>query len=403
MPPSARADRFAPCLDAALTAAPQAGTEATQATPLGAGASTASAADASPQAVGTAGNLLPLPACGKPLPALGVKTVAVRTQDAPSGADARPARKQGENVEPSQGPSAMAAPDPALPIPACAPAPEPLRAPSQDPDLPDPLAVPAGGAAPRAPRPDPAAALPAGRMDATAATGEAANGARPSPTAPFVPPEPAVTKAQAAVEPAITTSVAALTAQAPAPPAPARAHATDEATPSSYVAPTAQVAPALVALGTGAQSGRLTVQLQPEELGRVRIQIDRPLDGPASVQVTAERPETMALLARDASSLHRTLDQAGVPSEGRTLTFQLAPEEAPAAVQAAPAASGGDRPDLGMGGDANAGGGGGPGGQGANGGANHGNGGRSDSAWAWEPSPSGAPTRWVAAGLDITA
>ena len=43
------------------------------------------------------------------------------------------------------------------------------------------------------------------------------------------------------------------------------------------------------------------------------------------VTLTAERPQTLDLLARDQTQLHRALDQAGVPAEGRSVTFHLAP------------------------------------------------------------------------------
>jgi hypothetical protein len=39
--------------------------------------------------------------------------------------------------------------------------------------------------------------------------------------------------------------------------------------------------------------------------------------------VTAERPQTLDLLVRDQAGLGRALDQAGVPAEGRAVTFHL--------------------------------------------------------------------------------
>jgi len=88
--------------------------------------------------------------------------------------------------------------------------------------------------------------------------------------------------------------------------------------------------PALVALGTApGGSSRLTVRLDPAELGQVQIQIDRAHDATAAVRITAERPETLSLLMRDQHDLRRTLDQAGVPTDGRTLSFQLADQPPP--------------------------------------------------------------------------
>jgi hypothetical protein len=42
------------------------------------------------------------------------------------------------------------------------------------------------------------------------------------------------------------------------------------------------------------------------------------------VTVTAERSQTLDLLVRDQTRLSRALDQAGVPAEGRSVTFHLA-------------------------------------------------------------------------------
>ena len=102
---------------------------------------------------------------------------------------------------------------------------------------------------------------------------------------------------------------------------------------SAPAAPAAQLAPVLVAMSADKPGNQqLVVQLAPEELGRVEIRIERVQDGPANVQVTAERPETLQLLQHDAPALQRTLDQAGFAQEGRTLSFHLgAPDNPPAA------------------------------------------------------------------------
>ena len=169
-------------------------------------------------------------------------------------------------------------------------------------------------------------------------------------------------------------------------------------------APAQQALPALVALGHGPGTQQVTVQLAPDELGRLQVRIERSRDGPARVTLTAERAETLDLVMRDAGQLHRALDQAGVPAEGRTLTFHLSPS-VPDAVQpatpqpaqqavgsaAAPAtalAAGGDGTGTGRGTqhDANQ-----PGHRRTSGGGA-----------LPEDDPIG-PARWLRAGLDITA
>ena len=72
------------------------------------------------------------------------------------------------------------------------------------------------------------------------------------------------------------------------------------------------------------------MRLDPPELGRVQVRIDRPTDAPARVEITVEKAETLTLLLRDQPQLQRALDQAGVPAEGRSVTFHIAsPEPAP--------------------------------------------------------------------------
>jgi hypothetical protein len=107
--------------------------------------------------------------------------------------------------------------------------------------------------------------------------------------------------------------------------------------------PAAQIAPALVAMGhapDGAQ--RLTMRLAPPELGRVQVRIDRPTDAPARVDITVEKTETLTLLLRDQPQLQRALDQAGVPPEGRSVTFHVVATEPPSRIDAmsVPASSG---------------------------------------------------------------
>ena len=106
-------------------------------------------------------------------------------------------------------------------------------------------------------------------------------------------------------------------------------------------APAVQLAPALVQVAHAAGGHQITLQLAPDELGKVSIRIDRAPDGTASVQVVVERPETLKLLQADQPQLHRALDQAGLPQEGRSLTLSLAANDA-AAGQSGPGGSGGN-------------------------------------------------------------
>ena len=96
--------------------------------------------------------------------------------------------------------------------------------------------------------------------------------------------------------------------------------------PSAAVGnPVQQVAPVVIALAHAPQhGGRVTVTLQPEQLGRVEIHLHQQPDAGASVHLIAERPETLALLQRDAGQLDRALGQAGITVPQGGLSFALA-------------------------------------------------------------------------------
>ena len=105
--------------------------------------------------------------------------------------------------------------------------------------------------------------------------------------------------------------------------------------PVTHPSPAAQLAPALAAVSTSPPAAdgthSVTVQLHPDSLGQVRVQIDQTAGGGARVAVTAERPETLNLLRHDAPALLNALDQAGVPATGRVVSFQVEPSSIPSA------------------------------------------------------------------------
>ncbi|MEN9500395.1 MAG: hypothetical protein RIS83_2215 [Pseudomonadota bacterium] len=98
---------------------------------------------------------------------------------------------------------------------------------------------------------------------------------------------------------------------------------TREAAPS---APAHQVMPAVVSLALRGDDNALTVALNPVELGKVEISIAQTKEA-AEVRIIAERPETLALLQRDARELDRALQQAGLGDMARSLSFSLASQE----------------------------------------------------------------------------
>jgi flagellar hook-length control protein FliK len=151
---------------------------------------------------------------------------------------------------------------------------------------------------------------------------------------PAIPADAAPLPASALTAPpnAVPTPVGVAPHPAPAPPqAPPRPSAAGEpASPSAAV----QVGPVLASFAAGAAHPgapqHLTIRLDPMELGRVQVRIERLPDGSARVDLKVEKPDTLLLLLRDQPQLHRALDLAGVPSTERTLQFHLAPPDAPA-------------------------------------------------------------------------
>jgi len=126
----------------------------------------------------------------------------------------------------------------------------------------------------------------------------------------------------------VTTAAAAPLAHALSPTAAAAPHSLPSQPTHQTASPAAQLSGAVIKFAAGSdRQQRLSVQLAPEELGKVQISLARNADGGTAISVTAERSETLALLVDDQSSLQRALDQAGVPVAGRSLSFSLAEQD----------------------------------------------------------------------------
>ena len=168
-----------------------------------------------------------------------------------------------------------------------------------------------------APATDGPAPQPTAPAPAAPGTAMATNPAAEAPARPDTPPRPATEAPAPPGEAAATSAIIAppaREARAPeAPPPPA---------PPVPATPARQIAPVVVAVAIAGGTARLSVSLEPAELGRVEISVERHGDV-ADVRVVAERPETLALLQRDQRELDRTLSQAGIGSDGRSLSFSL--------------------------------------------------------------------------------
>lgn len=158
------------------------------------------------------------------------------------------------------------------------------------------------------------------------------------PTQPAQSPTPETALASAGESPSVA---------APSPVASAAWSATVGAGPVSttHASPGQQVAPVLLALATAPTgSQRMTLRLQPAELGTVQVRIDRPVAAPIRIEISVSRPETLTLMLRDQTQLQRALDQAGLPSDRCNVNLQLAGQDAGSSSRQS---QGFDRPDTG--------------------------------------------------------
>ncbi len=68
---------------------------------------------------------------------------------------------------------------------------------------------------------------------------------------------------------------------------------------------------------------RLSIQLHPAELGRVDVKLELGQDGSVRAVLQAERKDTLELLQRDVRGLERALQNAGLQTDGNSISFDL--------------------------------------------------------------------------------
>ena len=88
---------------------------------------------------------------------------------------------------------------------------------------------------------------------------------------------------------------------------------------------TQMVAATLQKAASDGEAKNIVLQLDPPELGRIEIQMSFGKDKAVKAVMIAEKPETMAMLQRDAHVLERALTSTGFEADG-ALSFQLAQE-----------------------------------------------------------------------------
>jgi flagellar hook-length control protein FliK len=68
---------------------------------------------------------------------------------------------------------------------------------------------------------------------------------------------------------------------------------------------------------------RISMQLRPEELGRVDVRMEIGQDGKITAQIAVERAQTLELLQKDQKALEKALQEAGFNADSSSLSFSL--------------------------------------------------------------------------------
>lgn len=72
-----------------------------------------------------------------------------------------------------------------------------------------------------------------------------------------------------------------------------------------------------------AGKNRFEIRLDPPELGRIEVRLDVDKQGQVTSRLIVDRPDTLDLLRRDAPSLERALQDAGLKTDSNSLQFSL--------------------------------------------------------------------------------
>lgn len=69
------------------------------------------------------------------------------------------------------------------------------------------------------------------------------------------------------------------------------------------------------------------INLKPVELGKIEIKLEVGPEGRVSATITADRPETLAVLQKDAKGLEKALGDAGLKADSQAMSFNLRGEQ----------------------------------------------------------------------------
>lgn len=80
---------------------------------------------------------------------------------------------------------------------------------------------------------------------------------------------------------------------------------------------------ALTKMAIQREGDKMTLNLDPPELGKLDIEMDFSEEGRVKAHLTVEKPETLSLLQRDTAALERALQNAGFDPQDSELSFDL--------------------------------------------------------------------------------
>ena len=72
---------------------------------------------------------------------------------------------------------------------------------------------------------------------------------------------------------------------------------------------------------------KITLQLDPPELGRVEIRLEFGSDKSVKAHLVVEKPETLLMLQRDMNALEKALQDAGLETDSGSLNYEMASED----------------------------------------------------------------------------
>ncbi len=88
-------------------------------------------------------------------------------------------------------------------------------------------------------------------------------------------------------------------------------------------APTTQMVAVQMIRNINAGINAMSFQLEPADLGRLSVKLTFAKDGTVKAHMSVDKPETLALLQKDASHLQNALKQSGLQTDDNALTFDL--------------------------------------------------------------------------------